>query len=77
MFCLQRHKNEACCQQYDQQLLICVSGLPVQVRDTTLKVQDNMPKSDVNKEYYTQSMEREVISHFMCNFCERGCLAMH
>lgn len=37
-----------------------IEGLPVQVRDAALKVQDNMPKSDVNKEYYTQNMEREV-----------------
>lgn len=35
-------------------------GLPVQVRDAALKVQDQMPKSDVNKEYYTQNMEREI-----------------
>ena len=32
----------------------------MQVRDAALKLQDNMPKSDVNKEYYTQNMEREV-----------------
>ena len=36
------------------------TGLPVQVRDAALKLQDEMPKSDVNKEYYTQNMEREV-----------------
>ena len=32
----------------------------MQVRDAALKIQDDMPKSDVNKEYYTQNMEREV-----------------
>ena len=37
-----------------------MTGLPVQVRDAALKVQDNMPKSDVNKEYYQQNMEKEV-----------------
>lgn len=36
------------------------TGLPVQVRDAALKLQDDIPKSDVNKEYYTQRMEREV-----------------
>ena len=36
------------------------SGLPVQVRDAALKIQDNMPKSDVNKEFYTQNMEDKV-----------------
>ncbi|XP_041363018.1 pre-mRNA-splicing factor RBM22-like [Gigantopelta aegis] len=35
-------------------------GLPVQVRDAALKVQESMPKSDVNKEYYTQNMEKEI-----------------
>jgi len=34
--------------------------LPIQVRDAGLSLKDEMPKSDVNKEYYTQNMEREV-----------------
>lgn len=37
-----------------------ISGLPIQVRDAGLSLKDEMPKSDVNKEYYTQNMEREV-----------------
>ena len=32
----------------------------MQVRDAALKIADEMPRSDVNKEYYTQNMEREV-----------------
>ena len=36
----------------------------MQVRDAALKIQDEMPKSDVNKEYYTQNMEREVCDVF-------------
>ena len=39
---------------------ICLLGLPVQVRDHALGLKDEMPKSDVNKEYYTQNAEREV-----------------
>lgn len=35
-------------------------GLPIQVRDTGLAVKEDIPRSDVNKEYYTQNMEREV-----------------
>jgi len=35
-------------------------GLPVQVRDAALQLQDDMPKSDVGKEYYMQNVEREV-----------------
>lgn len=37
-----------------------ILGLPIQVRDAGLSLKDDMPKSDVNKEYYTQNMEREV-----------------
>lgn len=39
---------------------LLVLGLPIQVRDAGLSFKDDMPKSDVNKEYYTQNMEREV-----------------
>jgi len=35
-------------------------GLPVQTRDHALSVKDNIAKSDVNKEYFTQNMEREI-----------------
>ena len=35
-------------------------GLPIQVRDQALRIKDEMPKSDVNKEFYTQNMEKEV-----------------
>ena len=40
--------------------ILCLTGLPIQVRDTGLAIKDEVPKSDVNKEYYTQNMEREV-----------------
>ena len=38
------------------------AGLPVQVRDKALKIHDEIPKSDVGKEYYQQNLEREVTS---------------
>ncbi len=41
------------------------AGLPIQVRDTGLSVKDEVPRSDVNKEYYTQNMEREVICLYL------------
>lgn len=41
-------------------VLCCVTGLPIQVRDTGLAIKEDIPRSDVNKEYYTQNMEREV-----------------
>ncbi|XP_077999017.1 pre-mRNA-splicing factor RBM22-like isoform X2 [Glandiceps talaboti] len=50
-------KLKNCCQTC---LLDLEYGLPLQVRDTALSIKDDMPKSDVNKEYYTQNMEREI-----------------
>ena len=47
-------------QKTDQIVCPYFSGLPVQVRDHALKLKDDIPKSDVNKEYYTQMMEKEV-----------------
>ena len=36
------------------------TGLPVQVRDSALNIEDNIPKSAVNKEYFNQIVEKEV-----------------
>lgn len=35
-------------------------GLPIQVRDAALKLKDELPRSDVNKEFYIQNIEQEV-----------------
>jgi pre-mRNA-splicing factor RBM22/SLT11 len=35
-------------------------GLPIQVRDNALKVKDNLPRNEVNKEYYIQNLESQV-----------------
>ncbi|XP_065332585.1 pre-mRNA-splicing factor RBM22 [Cloeon dipterum] len=35
-------------------------GLPIQVRDQALRIKDDLPKSDVNKEYYIQNIDAEV-----------------
>merc|ERR1719454_2534502 len=32
-------------------------GLPIQVRDAALKIKDELPKSDVNREYYLQNVD--------------------
>lgn len=50
-----------------------ILGLPIQVRDAGLSLKDEMPKSDVNKEYYTQNMEREV-RKCSCNHTLCGCV---
>jgi pre-mRNA-splicing factor RBM22/SLT11 len=35
-------------------------GLPTQVRDTALGLQNEAPTSDINREYYAQNMEGKV-----------------
>lgn len=35
-------------------------GLPIQVRDAALRIKDDLPRSDVNKEYYVQNVDNEV-----------------
>ena len=35
-------------------------SLPVQVQDHALGVKDNLPQSDIGREYYLQNMEEEV-----------------
>lgn len=35
-------------------------GLPTQVRDTALALQNEAPTSDINREYYAQNMEGKV-----------------
>jgi pre-mRNA-splicing factor RBM22/SLT11 len=35
-------------------------GLPIQVRDNALKVKDNLPRNEVNKEYYVQNLESQL-----------------
>jgi len=35
-------------------------GLPIQVRDAALKIKDDLPKSDVNREYYLQNVDAQL-----------------
>ena len=35
-------------------------GLPVQVRDAALKIKDDLPRSDVNREYYLQGVDAQL-----------------
>lgn len=62
-----RFKKTEVCQTCSKLKNVCQTclldleyGLPIQVRDAALKMKDDIPKSDVNKEYYVQNMEREL-----------------
>ncbi|XP_017778616.1 PREDICTED: pre-mRNA-splicing factor RBM22 [Nicrophorus vespilloides] len=62
-----RFKKTEVCQTCSKLKNVCQTclldleyGLPIQVRDAALKMKDDVPKSDVNKEYYIQNMEKEL-----------------
>lgn len=44
-------------------------GLPTQVRDTALALQNEAPTSDINREYYAQNMEGKVRLKPRCSLC--------
>ena len=51
---------------YQTGLLDLKYGLPLQVCYVGLYFKDDMPKSNINKEYYTQNMEREFPTLMEC-----------
>lgn len=62
-----RFKKTEVCQTCSRLKNVCQTclldleyGLPIQVRDTALRIKDDLPRSEVNKEYYIQNMDSEV-----------------
>uniref|UniRef100_A0A7M5V0B2 Pre-mRNA-splicing factor RBM22 n=1 Tax=Clytia hemisphaerica TaxID=252671 RepID=A0A7M5V0B2_9CNID len=62
-----RYKKTEVCQTCSKLKNVCQTclldleyGLPIEVRDKALAIQDNLPKSDVNKEFFTQNIEKEL-----------------
>lgn len=62
-----RFKKTEICQTCSKLKNVCQTclldlefGLPTQVRDAALKIQDEIPQSDVNKEYYLQNVEKQM-----------------
>jgi pre-mRNA-splicing factor RBM22/SLT11 len=62
-----RYKTTVVCQTCAKVKNICQTclldleyGLPTQVRDTALALQNDAPTSDINREYYAQNMEGKV-----------------
>lgn len=62
-----RFKKTEVCQTCSKLKNVCQTclldlefGLPTQVRDAALKVNDEIPQSDVNKEFYLQNVEHKL-----------------
>ena len=62
-----RYKTTVICQTCAKIKNVCQTclldlefGLPTQVRDTALAVQNEAPTSEINREYYAQNMETKV-----------------
>ncbi|XP_059472770.1 pre-mRNA-splicing factor RBM22 [Neocloeon triangulifer] len=62
-----RFKKTEICQTCSRLKNVCQTclldleyGLPIQVRDQALRIKDDLPKSDVNKEFYIQNIDAEV-----------------
>ncbi|KAF6203434.1 hypothetical protein GE061_001765 [Apolygus lucorum] len=62
-----RYKKTEVCQTCSRMKNVCQTclldleyGLPIQVRDAALKIKDDLPRSDVNKEYYIQNIDSEM-----------------
>ena len=65
-----RYKKTEICQTCSRLKNVCQTclldleyGLPVQVRDSALQIDDKVPQSAVNKEYFSQIAEKEVRTH--------------
>lgn len=75
-----RFKKTEVCQTCSRLKNVCQTclldleyGLPIQVRDTALRIKDDLPRSEVNKEYYIQNMDSEVSRNCKMNILAVGC----
>jgi len=64
-----RFKKTEVCQTCSKLKNVCQTcmldleyGLPVQVRDHALRIKDDLPKSDANREYYLQNVDAQLAS---------------
>ncbi|GBP44250.1 Pre-mRNA-splicing factor RBM22 [Eumeta japonica] len=62
-----RFKKTEICQTCSKLKNVCQTclldleyGLPIQVRDAALKIQDDLPRNEVNKEYYIQNLDGQL-----------------
>lgn len=62
-----RYKKTEVCQTCARAKNVCQTclldleyGLPVQVRDSVLAIKQDLPKDEVNREYYNQSLDKQI-----------------
>lgn len=74
-----RYKKTEICQTCCKLKNVCQTclldleyGLPVQVRDEALKIKDDLPKSTVNREYFNQSVEKQLAADNTTAYGELG-----
>ncbi|KAI9098280.1 pre-mRNA-splicing factor RBM22 [Phlyctochytrium arcticum] len=73
---MRNKKTEVCqtCAKVKNVCQTCVLdleyGLPVQVRDSVLQVQDDIPHSDVNREFFIASVEGKLANDSLLNYAK-------
>lgn len=73
-----RFKKTEICQTCSRLKNVCQTclldleyGLPIQVRDQALRIKDDLPKSDVNKEFYIQNIDGDVMFALVASNCTK------
>lgn len=79
-----RYKTTVICQTCAKIKNVCQTclldleyGLPTQVRDTALALQNEAPTSDINREYYAQNMEGKVSLPYFTYPCKMTILTRY
>ena len=72
-----RYKKTEVCQTCSRAKNVCqtclldlVYGLPVQVRDSVLAIEQNIPKDETNRDYFNQNLDKQIKSAGECESCD-------
>ncbi|KAI8587347.1 hypothetical protein BDZ88DRAFT_425661 [Geranomyces variabilis] len=72
-----RNKKTECCQTCAKVKNVCQTcvldlefGLPTQVRDTVLQTRDDVPRSNVNREFFIASVEGQLGNDSLINYAK-------
>ncbi|KAJ3020727.1 RNA binding motif protein 22 [Thoreauomyces humboldtii] len=77
-----RNKKTECCQTCAKVKNVCQTcvldlefGLPTQVRDTVLQSRDDVPRSDINREFFIASVEGSLGNDSLINYAKSDAVA--